>query len=68
MDQRLRDLQDNGVTHPDFPGLFQSSMADLREHMRSEENDLVKLEASMPREESEALARLFREARFQGAE
>ncbi|KIO31869.1 hypothetical protein M407DRAFT_241622 [Tulasnella calospora MUT 4182] len=56
----LYDLERTNVTDSNFPTLFKKLVDDLREHMKSEEeNDLVKFEAAIPREESEKLARSF---------
>ncbi|KAG8928560.1 hypothetical protein FRC01_005739 [Tulasnella sp. 417] len=56
----LYDLERTNVTDPNFPTLFKKLMEDLRQHMKSEEeNDLVKFETAIPREESEALAKSF---------
>ncbi|KAG8955337.1 hypothetical protein FRC04_008688 [Tulasnella sp. 424] len=56
----LYDLERTNVTDPNFPTLFKKLVDDLRKHMKSEEeNDLVKFEAAIPREESEALAKSF---------
>ncbi|KAG9051307.1 hypothetical protein FS837_009574 [Tulasnella sp. UAMH 9824] len=56
----LYDLERTNVTDANFPTLFEKLMKDLREHMKSEEeNDLVKFEAAIPREESERLAKKF---------
>ncbi|KAG8919388.1 hypothetical protein FRC00_011417 [Tulasnella sp. 408] len=57
---QLYELERTNVTDSNFPTLFKKLVDDLREHMRSEEeNDLPKLEAAIPREESEALAKSF---------
>ncbi|KAG8955338.1 hypothetical protein FRC04_008689 [Tulasnella sp. 424] len=56
----LYQLERTNVTDSNYEALFQKLVEDLRVHMRSEEeNDLVKLEAAIPREESQALARSF---------
>ncbi|KAG9051306.1 hypothetical protein FS837_009573 [Tulasnella sp. UAMH 9824] len=48
------------VNDPNFPALLKTLMENLREHLKSEEeNDLVKLEEAIPREESESLSKSF---------
>ncbi|KIO31868.1 hypothetical protein M407DRAFT_241621 [Tulasnella calospora MUT 4182] len=60
----LYELEGTHVNDPNFPTILKKLMEELREHMKSEEeNDLVKFEAAISREESEAMAKSFQRAK-----
>jgi hypothetical protein len=56
----LYTLQEKSASDADFPKTFDDVMAELRPHLRDEEEtDLPALEAKLTREESEQLAKTF---------
>ncbi|KAG8897359.1 hypothetical protein FRB99_008208 [Tulasnella sp. 403] len=63
--EMLYKLERTSITDPEFPSLFDKLMEDLREHMKSEEEqDLVKMERALPPDESTQMAKSFQRTKM----